>query len=333
MAGCSMIRRYRREGGLAAALTIALALLGDAVAAEQGVRYRIGYLTSGSEVNRAFLAGMRELGYVQGRDFAIELRGAGQDLDRLPRLAAELVAARVQVIVTVTTPAALAAKRATAAIPIVMSTAGDPVGSGLVASLVRSGGNVTGLSFQGVEVIAKELELLKEAAPATARLAIIVNPAIPPEAAALAVLPELASRLGMAIRAFPAATLADYPAALAAAAGWRADALTAFENTVASSAAGRRALLDHAAQARIPAVFGSRQFAEEGALLAYGIDFPALHRRAAYYVDRILKGADPADLPLEQPVRFRLVVNLKTAKALGVALPPALLARVDEVIE
>ncbi len=320
---------------LTAALIVLLLTAPLGAAAQQAEKvYRIGFLTSARAIApQPLLEGLRELGYVEGRNIVIEARGANLKLERLPDLAVELVRLRVDVIVTQTTPAAQAAKQATSTIPIVMATAGDAVGSGLVASLARPGGNITGLTFLGTELSVKILELLKNAAPNASRVAVITNQSISPEIDALKAIRQAAPTLGIDIQTVDARTPDDLQPALAAIIRARANAFMAFESALISAPASRKLLLDFAAQHRLPTAFGSRVFATEGALLAYGIDFAALLRRSATYLDKIIKGAKPADLPVEQPTKFELVINLKSAKALGLTIPPSLLLRADEVIQ
>src|SRR5712691_7442862 len=312
-------------------------LLGTPLAAEgqQAEKvYRIGFLGSARAIApQPLVDGLRELGYIEGRNIVIEARGADLKLERLPDLAVELVRLRVDVIVTQTTPAAQAAKQATSTIPIVMATAGDAVGSGLVPSLARPGGNITGLTFLGTELTVKILELLKNAAPNVSRVAVITNQSIPPEIDSIKAIRQAAPTLGIDIQTVEARTPDDLPPALAEITRARANAFMALESALITAPASRKLLLDFAAQHRLPTAFGSRVFATEGALLAYGIDFAALLRRSATYVDKILRGTRPADLPVEQPTKFELVINLKTAKALGLTIPQPLLLRAAEVIQ
>jgi putative ABC transport system substrate-binding protein len=236
------------------------------------------------------------------------------------------------VIVTASTPAAQAAKNATNAIPIVMATGGDPVGAGLIASLGRPGGNVTGMThLAGPEMQQKLLEFLKEIAPPVARLGIITNRTITPEISSLNAMEAPARALGLTLVIVDVRHPDQFDAAFVSIIRDRIDAVLAFESPM--NTANRRRIVDFATQHRMPTVFGVRAFVDAGGLISYGTDFPDLFRRAATFVDKILKGAKPSDLPVEQPTKFELVINLKTAKALGLTIPPSLLLRVDQVIE
>ena len=299
---------------------------------------RIGYLSpnlaASPHNHEAFRRGLRDLGYVEGRNVVIEYRDAEAKLERLPALAAELVALKVDVIVAPNTPAALSAKRATKTIPIVFAVAGDPVGSGLVTSLARPGGNVTGLSNLALDLVGKCLELLTQAVPGVSRIAVLWHPGVFPErterdmvkaaevaARALAVRPQFVEARGPA----------EFDRAFSDMTGARAGALTVFPSNMFITE--RRRLADLAAKKRLPAVYPWRDFVDAGGLMAYGPNYDDLFRRAATYVDKILKGAKPADLPVEQATKFELVINLKTAKALGLTLPQSLLGRADEVMQ
>ena len=305
-------------------------------AAAAGV-YRIGMLGLGRSGGggggdaefAAFRDRLNSLGYAEGRNLIIESRFAGGQAERLPALAAELVRLNVDVIVTITTPAALAAKAATSTIPIVMSGSANPVELGLVASLARPGGNVTGLtnSMGGVFTV-KQLQLLKEAAPRIARVALLTN-GTSVEAFGLEAMQAASAALGVTVIPFKvdSATAID----LDALGKLRADALYVFPNGINIGHA--KAILGFAAENRLPAIYGDRRFVEDGGLMSYWTDWIELRRHTADLVDRILKGAKPADLPVEQPTRFELVINLKTAKALGITIPQLLLLRADEVIE
>jgi putative ABC transport system substrate-binding protein len=313
------------------------ALLAAPLAAEgQPARraVRIGFLSS--SVSPAglepFRQGLRERGYFEDRHVAIEARFASLDLDRLPGLAAELVQLHVDVIVTASTPAAQAAKNATQAIPIVMTTGGDPVGARVVNSLARPGGNVTGLThLAGPEMQQKLLELLKQVAPLTVRLSVITNQAIPPEASGLNALQGPARALGLTLVPVEVRRQDQFEAAFMTIVRDRTDSLFAFESPL--NVAYRKQIVEFAAKHRLPTAFGARAFVDAGGLMSYGTDFSDLYRRGAIYVEKILKGAKPADLPVEQPTKFELIINLKTAKALGLTIPPSLLQRADQVIE
>ena len=321
--------------------TLTGSLLAAPLAAEAqqtGKVYRIGYLsasssTTGRTVIEAFRQGLRELGWVEGQNIVIDYRFAEGQYDRLPALAAELVRLKADVIVVSPTQPAVAAKNATGTIPIVMIGAGaDPVGQGLVASLARPGGNVTGLSYGvGQEIFGKQLALLKEAVPKVRRVAVLWNPAVSAIVAAIGEVKVAARSLGMQLQVLEARGPNDFDGAFAAMVKERAGALLVLVDPMFSF--HRTRLADLAVKSRLPAVYTNRQPVEAGGLMSYGPSFSDLWRRAAGYVDKILKGAKPADLPVEQPTKFELVINLKTAKALGLTIPPSLLVRADEVIQ
>ena len=299
---------------------------------------RIGYLLLNRAIApnlpEAFRQGLRDLGYVEGRNVVIEYRDAEGKVERLPALAAELVALKVDVIVAPGPPHALAAKRVTRTIPIVFATAADAVGSGLVTSLARPGGNVTGLSFAGSELVGKCLELLKEAVPGVSRVAVLWQPGYQNERTEKDLLKgaEVAARaLGVRLQVVEARGPADFDRAFSDMTRARAGALTVLASSTFLNE--RRRLVDLAAKNHLPAVYVSRDFVDAGGLMSYGPNLPDLLRRAATYVDKILKGAKPADLPVEQPTKFELVINLKTAKVIGLTIPPSLLQRADQVIE
>jgi putative ABC transport system substrate-binding protein len=279
-----------------------------------------------------FFERLRELGHVEGQNIAFEGRWYGDDLDRLPALAAELVQLPVDVIVAGAPPAPEAAKRATSAIPIVMAgTHPDPVGSGLVASFRRPGGNVTGLALDAAQLRGKQLQMLKEAVPGVSRVAILADPTNPLHAEELRRLEVGARALKVRLHVVEARAPSEFPKAFAAATRERAGALLVLGGSMLFTHRARLAEL--AIQNRLPALLTARDSVEAGAFMAYGADLRAGFRRAADYVDRILKGARPADLPVEQPTKFELVINLRTAKTLGLTIPPAVLARADEVIQ
>jgi putative ABC transport system substrate-binding protein len=299
---------------------------------------RIGYLSGNLAANphtrEAFLQGLRDLGYVEGRNLEIEYRDVEGKYERLPALAAELVALKVDVILAAGTPQPLAAKQATRTIPIVFAGAADPVGSGLVTSLARPGGNVTGLSLLSPELVGKCLEQLKQAVPGVSRVAVLWQPGGSGERTEKDMLKaaEVAGRaLGVRLQFVEARGPADFDGAFSDMTRARAGALTVLASNMILGE--RRRLADLAAKNRLAAVYPLREFVDAGGLMAYGPDLADVFRRAATYVDKILKGAKPADLPVEQPTRFELVINLRTAKALGLQIPPTLLARADEVIE
>jgi putative ABC transport system substrate-binding protein len=285
-----------------------------------------------SPVLRGFFERLRELGYVEGHNVVIEGRYYGDQLDRLPALAAELVRLRVDVIVAGAAPAPEAAHRATKTIPIVMAGLHpDPVGSGLVASLARPGGNVTGLALEVSEFRGKQLQLLKEAVPGLGHVAVLADPANPQHAHELRGVERAARLLKVRLRVVEARVPGEFAEAFAVASRERAGALMVLGGSMLYT--HRVRLVELAAQSRLPLMAGQREVAEAGGFMSYGADVLASFRRAADYVDKILKGAKPADLPIEQPTKFELVINLKTAKALGLTIPPAVLARADHVIE
>ena len=304
----------------------------------RGKVFRIGYLASvgsfsaRSPAVEAFRQGLRELGWVEGQNIVIEYRTSEGRVERLPDLAAELARLKVDVIVAPGTQAALAAKNATATIPVVMIAVAEPVAQGLIAGLARPGGNVTGLSYSvGTEIFGKELELLKEAVPKVRQVAIIWNPANPIHGIWIKEIKVPAQSLGVQLQLLEARRPDDFDGAFAAMAKKPAGALLVGPDASFSSHLSRLAVL--AARNRLPSVYGTREYSEAGGLMSYGPNTPDLWRRSAGYVDKILKGAKPADLPVEQPTKFELVINLKTAKALGLTIPQSLLARADEVIQ
>ncbi len=309
-----------------------------AVSAQQAAKIsRIGFLATNLAANphtrESFLQGLRDLGYVEGRNVVIEYRDAEGKDDRLPALAAELVALKVDVIVAAAgTLAALAAKHATRTLPIVFIAVGDPVTSGLVTSLARPGGNLTGLSAVSPELASKWLELLKQAVSTVSRVAFLWQPgALGGADKEVLKEAEVAARaLGVRLQFVEARGPADIDKAFSDMTRARAGALAVLSTPMFNSE--RRRLLDLAAKNRLPTMFSFRGYVDAGGLMSYGPNLADLFRRAATYVDKILKGAKPADLPVEQPTKFELVINLKTAKTLGLTIPPSLLQRADEVI-
>ena len=296
---------------------------------------RIGYLSAATRLSlreRSFLQALRELGYVEGKNILIEYRFAGGKFKRLPGLAAELVRLDVDVIVAVVTQASLAAKAATKTIPVVMLGVSDPVASGLVTGLARAGGNITGTSSQTAEVSGKSLELLKEIVPKLSRVAVLWNPAnVIFQAQLLKATERAAGVLGLQLREFGARNADELDRAFAAISNARVGALMVLGDPTLAGEKTR--IIDFAAKQRLPAIYGVEDHADAGGLMTYGPDMNGQFQRGAVYVDKILKGAKPADLPVEQPTKFDLVINLTTAKALGVVIPPTLLARADKVIE
>jgi len=299
--------------------------------------YRIGYLgpssaTAVSRFTEAFRRGLRERGWVEGQNIVIEYRFAEGQYDRLPGLAAELARLKVDVIVAIPTPAAVAAKNATATIPIVMTNVGDPVGLGLIASLARPGWNVTGLSYSiGMETFGKSLELLKTAVPKVRRVAVLSNPANSAHALAISSLKVMAQSLALDLQFLAARGPNEFDGAFAAMAKERAGAVLVTVDSLFNLHRAR--LADLTAKHRLPSMHGIREMVEAGGLMSYGPDTTYQSRHAATYVDKILKGAKPADLPVEQPTTFEVVINLKTAKTLGLTMPQSLLTRANHVIE
>jgi putative ABC transport system substrate-binding protein len=280
----------------------------------------------------AFRQGLREVGYIEGRNIAIECRSAAGKSDVLPELAAELVRLKVALIVAAGgEPVARAAKQATQTIPIVMTNVGDPVVTGIVGSLARPGGNVTGLVTFAPELSGKRLELLKEAFPRLSRVAIFRNPVNREHDEPMRVILVTGHALGVQIRTVDVRSLDDFDKAFSVIIKEHAEALLTLPDPLAVAQAGL--IADFATKNRLPAIYHRRESVEAGGLMAYGPSYNDLFRRAALYVDKILKGAKPADLPVQQPTKFELVINLKTAKALGLTIPPSLLARADEVIQ
>jgi len=320
-------------------LTLGTLGLPLAAEAQQAAKIaRIGYLaanlTVSPHMNEAFRQGLRDLAYVEGRNVVIEYRDAEGKPERLPALAAELIALKAEVIVASDTPAALAAKQATRTLPIVFIGAGDPVTSGLISSLARPGGNVTGLSLLAPELRGKRLELLTRAVPGVTRVAVLWQPGGLGERTGKDQLKEVevaARALGVRLQVVEARGPADFDRAFSDMTRARAGALTVLGSAMFANE--RRRLVDLAAKHRLPGVYGFREYVDAGGLMAYGPNVADLFRRAATYVDKILKGAKPADLPVEQPTKFELVINLKTAKALGLTIPQSLLGRADEIIQ
>ena len=297
---------------------------------------RIGFLASSSaERERNFLAafeqGLRELGYVTGKNIVVEPRYVAGRFEELPALAAELIRLKVDLLVVTGAPAAHAAKNATALIPIVMTNAADPVGTGLVASLARPGGNVTGLSDFNAGVVTKRLEILREVVPSASRVAVLLNPANPTNPLQLKLAQAAAPALGVTLRPFEAREADDIDRAFVALRKERSGGLILVGDPLLGS--HRKKIISLSAQTRLPAIYSLREYVQDGGLMSYGTSFEDLYRRASTYVDKILRGAKPADLPVEQPTKFELVINLKTAKALGLTISQSLLLRADEVIK
>jgi putative ABC transport system substrate-binding protein len=322
------MRRREFIAVVAGALTWPVA----ADAQQTGKMPRIGILNNGSAAsttNSAFFQGLRELGYTEGQNVAVDFRFADWQLDRLPALAAELVALKVDVIVAGATPAARAAKQATRTIPVVAVSMGDPVGDELVESLGSPGGNVTGNTFLGPELVAKRLQLLRDS-----RLAAIWHPGAYGERTMQGFLKETeatARKLGIELQLVQALYAAEFENAFSAMTRWNADALIVLPSPMLF--AEHRRIVELAAKNQLPAMYQAREFVDAGGLMSYGANLADLNRRAATYVDKILKGTKPADLPVEQPTKFELLVNLKTARELGLTISREFLLIADEVIE
>jgi putative tryptophan/tyrosine transport system substrate-binding protein len=311
----------------AAAVLFQLAVPLSAEGQPGGHLYRVGLLAGGSVgatafVRAAVLAGLEELGYREGQTIVVVERYADGKFERLPALASELVALRVDVILTSTTPATLAAQRATSTIPIVVVTSGDLLGAGVVSSLARPGSNVTGLSFLGTELAVKQMEILKQLAPTIRRFAFLANGAIQPEVLFFKAMEHSAPKLGVNVRFVDATAPSDYEVAFARMVREGVEGLVVAPNLI--NLENRTAIVELAGKARLPAVYQGREFPEAGGLISYGINRPQFFRRAAIYVDKIVKGVKPGDLPIEQPTQFELVINVKTAKTLGLSIPPSL---------
>src|SRR6516162_1005682 len=294
---------------------------------------RLGYLAPASnpDLQQTLLGGLRDLGYVEGQNLAIEYRFMLGQSKSYDELAAELVRSAPDALVVVGTPPAVAAKRQTTTIPIIMGPAADPLRSGLVASLSRPGGNVTGVSLYGSEIVRKRMEIFKEAVVGIRRIAVLANAENPLHHLLWDDLEPIGPPLGLQFRLFVVSSLDDLPAVFSAMRQDGFDAITLLTDAQFFSA--RREITNLAAMHRLPAMYESRDSVDEGGLISYGASIPDLTRRAAAFVVKVVNGANPADLPIEQPTRFELVINLKTAKALGLEVPPMLLARANEVIE
>ena len=334
-----MIRRLSRRAFVSslAALAAGSAIVcktQSAYAQQSASPRRIGVLlvllSPGSKEAQAFRQGLRDAGYAEGRDVVIEWRPAYGDYARIPGLVADLVQRKVEVIVVQSTVATEAVKRATSTIPIVMATVADPVGSGLVASLAHPGGNVTGLSLMITELGAKLLQLLKEAIPRVARVAVLWNPDTPWHTKVVEDLKAAAPSLSIELKFVGVRTPEEIGPAFSAVSRARAQALYVLDAPLFY--VHRMTLAKLASKARLPAIYSDRRFTDEGGLMSYGANYGDLFRRSAGYVDKILNGAKPGDLPIEQPTKFEFVVDLKTAKAIGITIPQSILLQADEVI-
>ncbi len=328
--------RSRTLGSLIMLAFSLLMALRAAEAQQAGKVYRIGVLERISPALNAanfdaFRQGLQELGYVEGRNLVIEYRSADGRPERFPDLATELVHLNVDLILTRGTPATLAAKKATGTLPVVMAASGDPVGAGVVASLARPGGNVTGLSAVVADLMGKRLELLREVLPAVSQIAAILNMSNPAIVLEWKELEMAAQRLGVQLQLLDVRTPEDLERAFDASIRQHVGALVVGIDDLTQM--HKRVIVELAAKHWLPAIYASREFVDAGGLITYGVSYPHLYHRAAGFVDKILRGAKPADLPIEQPMKFELVINLKTAQALGLTIPPIVLFRADEVIQ
>lgn len=318
------------------AATLAILATAYSATAQQSAMPVVGWLnpqplSSSRHMLNGFRKGLGEAGFVEGKNVMIELRPADGKRARLPALADDLVRRGVAVIMAGSPPAALAAKRAAQTIPIGFTSGADPVKIGLVSSYNRPGGNVTGFHIQFIQLVKKRLSLLHEAIPQAARIAVLVNPANPSAALTVRDATETARALGRDIKLFNAGTVGEIDTAFAALVAWRAGAVFVVPDPFFSNRSAQIATL--AARHVLPTSGHNRRLVEAGGLMTYGPDLPDLYRRAGRYVGRILKGEKPADLPVQQPTKFELVINLKTAKALGITIPPSILLGADKVIE
>jgi putative tryptophan/tyrosine transport system substrate-binding protein len=324
------MRRRQFLGSIGAAAVFS-PLIGHAQ--KLGRNPRIGYLSPARlpQLLQALHDGLRELGYIEGQNIVFDYRFAEGQPKTLDELAAELVRLGPDVIVTVASGASLAAKRATTTIPIVMATVGEPVGIGLVASLARPGGNITGVTLYGSELARKRLELLKEAIHGVRRVAVLGNAANPFSAFSWKEVQPAAPALGLELQLFTVNGLGEFPVTFAAIKQGSADAVLVSSDALFNAA--RREIIGLAAQHRLPTMFEAREFVEDGGLIAYGPNIAEMTRRSASLIVKVLKGANPGDLPIEQPTTFELIVNVQTGKALGITIPAAVLLRADKVIE
>ena len=324
---------YSAVGFIVTLLVSLLAVPLAAAAQPPGKVYRIGYLATTpppAHLWDALLDGLRERGYSEGQNLVFERRFSEGNAERFPEFAAEMVQLRVDLIIAITTPAALAVKNATKTIPIVMTTAIDPVGAGLVASLARPGGNVTGNAILYPELSTKRLEFLKDVVPGLSRVVVLWNAANPANAAVWQETQAAARALGLLLHAQDVRSAQDFEGAFARTAQAHPEALLVLDDALINM--HREHIAEFATREHLPSVFAARESVVAGGLMSYGPSLPDLFRRAATYVDKILKGVKPADLPMEQPMKFELVINLKTAKALEITIPPSVLFQADEVI-
>ncbi len=331
----SSIQNRKLAGVVAFGLTFTLCGVGAKAQGPAKIP-RIGYLaasppTSSPARTEAFRQGLRELGYVEGKNILIDYRWADGKVDRLPNLASELARSKVDVLVTAGPTVVPSAKQATATIPLVMTFDTDPVGNGFVASLARPGGNITGLSSLSPEISGKQLELLKEILPKLSQVAVLGTSTRPGHAHALREVELAARAITMQLQFLDVQAPKDIEIAFRAASKGRVEAVLALGSAVLNSY--RKQVADLAAKNQLPTIYDRREFVDDGGLLSYGVSLDDLHRRAAVYVDKILKGANPADLPVEQPTKFEFVINLNAAKQIGLTIPPNVLARADRLIK
>lgn len=333
-AGSEVNRRIGNRKYVLLAWALLLALSFPARAQPQGRVRRLGFLGNSTPVLEenligSFREGLRDLGYIEGKNIFIEYRWAEGKYERFPALIAELVASKVELIVTAGTPASLAVKKATS-IPLVMIAVGDPVGTGLIASLAHPGGNITGLTSIASDLEGKRLELLREVAPKVSHVAVLWNPASPFQVVSEKELQVAAHALHIKVLSLGVKAAEELDKAFTAILKERPGALLVLADRLFLHNRGR--IMNFALQNRLPGVHAYQELVEAGGLMSYGPSYAGMHRRAAYFVDRILKGTKPADLPVERPAKFELVINLKTAKQIGVTIPPEVLARADRVI-
>jgi putative ABC transport system substrate-binding protein len=327
-----MISRRAFIGGLASTVV----MISRIVTAAAGKTPRIGFLgnsTAALEANliRPWREGLRDFGYVEGQNVAVEYRWAEGRYERFPALIAELLALKVDVIVTAGTPAAQAVKRATSTIPLVMIAVGDPVSTGLVSSLGRPGGNATGLVSIAPDLEGKRLQLLQEIVPNLTLVALLTNPANPFHVGSEQQLRSAATAMHVKAQSFAVRNESEFDAAFEAMMRQRPGAMIMLADRLFLH--HRKRIVDFALKHRLPAVYAYQELVEAGGLMSFGPSYPGMHRRAAYFVDRILKGASPSELPMEQPSQFELMINVRTARVLGLTIPPSLLLRADQVIE
>jgi putative ABC transport system substrate-binding protein len=318
---------------LAAVVLVAVAVIAEAQQPKKVPRIGFLSVTSSGQDPRleAFRQGLREMGYVEGKNFTLEYRSAEGKFDRLPALAAEPIRLNVDVIVTQGTPAAAAAKNATSTIPIIVSGGTDPVATGLVSSLARPGGNITGVTIMNEELAGKRLELLKETSPKVSRIGVLWNSANPGAAVVFKQTQSAAQELRLSLQSLEVQTVNDLQGAFEAATRSGVNGLALLATSPITD--HLKLVADLAVKNRLPSIYDRSDFVEAGGLMSYGPNVPDMSRRAAIYVDKVLKGANPGDLPVERPTKFELVINLKTAKALGLTIPPVVMMRAEKVIK